>query len=191
MAPVLQQKADELSNGVRFEVLQAHYSAQLNSRRLRKYILNISSVKSLVDGAELGQPAGNPAASQLATTAQTSNDTVLPAKCPPLQLQLHCLWRKVQCLLHRCTRRIKSFKAREKENCHQNVPSNYGLKVELLLLHALPFPSPPGWEERGRIIHLYSSTSLMFIRESKHASKTRTKHSRQTCDAINVTGANI
>lgn len=94
MTLVLQQEVDELSNGVRFEVLQAHYSVQLNSRCLGKNILNISSVKSLVDGAEFWQPAGNPAASQLATTTQTSNDTVLPAKCPPLQLQLQLPLKK-------------------------------------------------------------------------------------------------
>lgn len=94
MTPVHQQKVDELSNGVRFEVLQAHYSVQLNGSHLGKNILNISSVKSLVDGAEFWQPAGNPAESQLATTAQTSNDTALPAKCPPLQLQLQLPLKK-------------------------------------------------------------------------------------------------
>lgn len=94
MTPVLQQKVGELSNGVRFEVLQAHYSVQLNSRRLGKHILNISSVKSPVDGAEFWQPAGNPAASQLTMTAQTSNDTALPAKCSPLQLWLQLPLKK-------------------------------------------------------------------------------------------------
>lgn len=94
MTPVLLQKVDELSNGVRFEVFQAHYFVQLNSSHLGKYILNTSSVKSLVDGVEFWQPAGNPAARQRATTARTSNDTVLPAKCPPLQLQLQLPLKK-------------------------------------------------------------------------------------------------
>lgn len=81
------------------------------------------------------------------TKHQTTECCVLTAPQP--NPSCSCLWRKVQCLLHGCTCRIKSFKACENESCHQNVLNNYGLKVELSLLHALLFPSPSGWEEGG------------------------------------------
>lgn len=92
MTSVLQQEVDEQPYGVRSEVFQARYSVQpiAKSRCLGKNILNISPIKSHVDGAQFFHPVGNPAAGQLGMTNQTSNDTLLCGNCllPQPQLQL-------------------------------------------------------------------------------------------------------
>lgn len=96
MTPVLQQGVDEQPYGVTPEVFQAHYSFQpiAKSRCLGENILNTSSIKSLVDGAQFCSSVGNPAAGQRARTNQTSNDTLLCANCPLPQPQLQLPLKK-------------------------------------------------------------------------------------------------